>query len=171
MIVCLFSIWACYFFEMKPIFKNIPNHQKKIEWAKKNLGWDDVSVRSAETVKLPLATFATSFISMMATRSHGTNCFLMGEWSNASKSWWYYYIVAFGIKSTIPFLFLIGLSLLFIKRLDADRTAKICLTVPIAVFYLATMGDKAAAGIRYFLPTYPLMFILCGGFIAWSFKS
>ena len=87
------------------------------------------------------------------------------------KSWWVYYFVAFGIKNTVPMLILILLSFLGIRNIPADRLTKSILIVPIIFFFLVTLRDKAPAGIRYFLPIYPLFFVLCGGWAAGAWKQ
>ncbi len=167
--VCFLTIWAGYFFEMKPLLKNTPDPAKKIA-VYRSIGGEGL-VHFASEVPVPLSTFVSAFGSMMMTRVKGTNAFFMGEWSHSLKSWWEYYFVAFGIKNTIPFLIFIFLSLVLLGRLPANQLSKLFLLVPIAFFFLATLRDKAPAGIRYFLPVYPLFFILCGGWAAWAWEK
>jgi hypothetical protein len=167
--VCFLTVWAGYFFEMKPLLKHTPDPPKKTA-VYRSIGGERL-VRFADETPVPLSTFISAFGSMMMTRAKGTNAFLMGEWSHSQKSWWYYYIVAFAIKDTIPFIILVFLSLCCLSRIPTDRLTKIFFVVPIAVFFLATMRDKAQAGIRYFLPIYPLFFVFCGGWVAWAWKQ
>lgn len=167
-IVCFLTVWASYFFEVKPLLRNTPDPPKKIAFIK-NIGGDSL-VRLAETVPMPLTTFSSAFVSMMMTRAHGTNAYFMGEWSGGAKSWWNYYLTAFSIKNTIPFLILTLLSFFYLAKLPLDHASKLFLMVPILLFFAVTLRDRAQAGIRYFLPIYPLFFILCGGWIsvAWA---
>ncbi len=167
--ICFLTVWAGYFFEMKPLLKNTPDPPKKVALYRK-IGGERL-VRFANEVPVPLSTFVSAFASMMVTRARGTNAFLMGEWSNGLKGWWYYYFIAFAIKNTIPFLLLILLSLVWIQKIPTNRLAKYFLVLPIGFFFLATLADKAQAGIRYFLPVYPLFFILCGGWMAWVWRK
>ena len=169
LLVCFLTVWAGYFFEMKPLLKNTPDPVKKTE-IYRHIG-GELLVRFASEVPVPLSTFVSAFGSMMMTRVRGTNAFLMGEWSHGLKSWWYYYFVAFSIKSTVPFILLILLSLFFLGTIPADAVAKSVLLFPVALFFLLTLRDKAQAGIRYFLPVYPLLFVLCGGWVSWAWKQ
>ena len=166
--VCFLTVWAGYFFEVKPILKNTPDPQKKIEFLNR-IGGERL-VRFASDVPVPLATFENAFGSMLFTRSKGTNAYLMGEWSHGQKGWWHYYFIAFGIKNTIPTLILIFCAFFYLHAVLPERLAKICLLAPIVLFFALTLRDKAQAGIRYFLPIYPLFFILAGGFAAWALK-
>ncbi len=160
--VMLFTVWAGYFFELKPLLKNTPDPLKK-EAVYRRIGGEAL-VRFAKEVPVPLSTFSSAIVSMSYTRAQGTNAFLMGQWSR--DGWWYYYFVAFLIKNTIPFILIALISLLFIRKLGLDKITALVLLTPIIFFFVLTLRDKAQAGIRYFLPIYPLLFILGGGMAA-----
>ncbi len=167
--VCLFVVWAGYGFEIKPLLENTPDPPKKIA-VYRQIGGENL-VHFAEKVPVPLSTFVSAFSSMMFTRAKGTNAFFMGEWSHGTKSFWQYYFVAFVIKNTIPFLILILFSFFTMRSLSIDKVTQAALLTPVAFLFLVTTGDKAQAGIRYFLPIYPLLFVLCGGCVAWLWKN
>ncbi len=167
--VCLLTVWAGYFFQMKPLLKNTPDPLKK-EAFLRQIGGEPL-VMIARDVPLPLTTFASSIGSMVFTRAKGTNAFFLGEWSEGKKSWPQYYYAAFGVKNTLPFLLLILLALAGWKWLPLDRAARAVLLVPAVFFFIVTMPDRAQAGIRYFLPVYPLLMILAGSLIARAWSS
>jgi len=164
--VMLFTVWAGYFFELKPLLKNTPDPVKK-EAVYRRIGGEPL-VWFARNVPVPLSTFSSALVSMSHTRAQGTNAFLMGQWSR--EGWWYYYFVAFAVKNTLPFVLIALLSFLFIRKLALSRISMAVLVVPVVFFFLATLGDKAQAGIRYFLPIYPLLFILGGGLIVYLWQ-
>lgn len=164
--VCFLTVWAGYFFEVKPLLKNTPAPEKKIAEYQR-LGGETLA-RFAQKVPVPLSTFSSALVSMVYTRAAGTNAYLMGKWSK--EGWWHYYFTAFGIKNTIPFLILCLLSLLFLGKLGVSRTLGAVFLVPILFFFVLTLRDKAQAGIRYFLPIYPLFFVLAGGAAAFLWK-
>lgn len=161
------TVWAGYFFEMKPLLENTPAPEKKIAEYQRIGG--DALVRFAEKVPVPLSTFSSALVSMVYTRAAGTNAYLLGEWSR--EGWWYYYIVAFCVKNTIPSLILLLISIFTIGRMGISRTLAAVLIVPIIFFFIFTLGDKAQAGIRYFLPIYPLFFVLSGGAAGYLWKK
>ncbi len=166
LLFCFLTVWAGYFFEVKPLLKDTPDPLKKEAMYRKVGGEELLFI--AEKVPLPLSTFASAFVSMMYTRAAGTDAYLMGEWSR--NGWWYYYFVAFCIKNTIPLLLLSIISFILIPKLKLDRLTLFFFAVPVALFFTATLRDKAQAGIRYFLPIYPLLFVLCGGTADWLMK-
>lgn len=165
--ICLFTVWAGYFFEVKPVLQHTPDPPKKIEFLRK-IGGPEL-VKLGEEAPLPLATFFSAIVSMGITRANGCDAFLMGEWSRTG--WWYYYFVALLIKETIPFLILAFGGLIFVRRVGFNRLTAAVILVPLAVFFLATLRDKAQAGIRYFLPVFPSLFILGGAFAAYLWRQ
>lgn len=168
LVVLLMTVWAGYGFELKPLLENTPDPAKKAAVYESVGG--PAFLRFAETVPVPLSTFSSALVSMMVTRARGTHAFLMGQWSD--YGWWYYYYVAFAVKNTIAFLVLaLAGWLMQLGAWKQDRLRVAALTVPVVFFFLATMGDRAQAGIRYFLPVYPLFMIAAGGLGAWLWKK
>jgi len=85
--------------------------------------------------------------------------FLLGRTS--TKGWWYYFPLAFLIKTPIPFLTLILLSLLLIPRLPAFRMEKeLFLIAPLVAFLSVWMMGNINIGIRYLLSIHPFLFVL-----------
>ena len=167
--ICFFTVWAGYLFEIKPLLQHTPDPAKKEAMYEKVGGEPLLSF--AKDTPVPLSTFSSAVVSMTFNRSRETRSFLMGEWSNNGK--WYYYIVAFFIKNTIPFLVFCVASFFLIRKIALDRVTKSVFYTAIIFFFLITLKDKAQAGIRYFLPLYPLFFVLSGGAAAvlWQSKS
>ena len=93
--------------------------------------------------------------------------FLMGKFSYSG--WWYYYIVAFTLKTRIPslllFLWSLG-GLVFICRQRETATELVrrnfdsfSLIVFIGLFFVVTLGSRVDIGTRYILPIYAFMFV------------
>ena len=90
---------------------------------------------------------------------------LLGMYSQ--EGWWYYFPVAFGLKTTIPFLLLSVVSavwaLWILFRRRDERV--LVLLVPIFSFTALAMMASTNIGIRHLLPVYPFLFILSGAFL------
>lgn len=76
--------------------------------------------------------------------------------------WWYYFPVAFALKTTLPFLILSLASLTWatyraIKHRDA---ACFWLLLPFAIYTVFVLFSNIDIGVRYYLPAYPFLFIL-----------
>ena len=90
---------------------------------------------------------------------------LLGE--HSQHGWWYYFPVAFALKTTLPFLLLSAAALLWAVlslRRGADGRVLV-LVLPAALFTALLMMSTINIGVRYMLPAYPFLCILCGAFL------
>ena len=77
---------------------------------------------------------------------------------------WYYFPAAFAIKSTLPFLFLLGLAAWMIatRRMTGLREI-LFLTIPPAFHLAIAMSAGMNIGLRHILPMYPFLYVLGAG--------
>ncbi len=97
---------------------------------------------------------------------YGHQASLLGMYSE--RGWWYYFPVAFALKTTIPFLLISVAALAWaVWRGSKHRETKFwfCLA-PLAVYAALAMSSHINIGIRHLLPAYPFLFILAGGLLA-----
>jgi len=76
--------------------------------------------------------------------------YMLGE--KAQRGWFHYYIVAFFVKSPVPFL----LFIMLVVWMGRDRLQWIIL-VPLLIFLLYFGAVRLSRGVRYILPVYPLL--------------
>jgi len=156
--VCFLTIWAGYFFEVKPFLEDTPNPAKKIALIEKVGGAS--LVKFSKEVPIPLATFISGMTAMMTNRAQSLNAYLMGEWSRTG--WWYYYFIAFMIKNTIPLILLFLLSLVMLTRqkwrteFSLNRLTLCTLLIPIALFFSDHHGRQDAGRDPLFFAHLPL---------------
>ncbi|HEX8137892.1 MAG TPA: glycosyltransferase family 39 protein [Pyrinomonadaceae bacterium] len=95
----------------------------------------------------------------------GHSASLLGMYSQ--HGWWYYFPVAFALKTTLPFLLLSLASLGWaLYRLIARRErVLLILIVPLLIYTAFVMMSNINIGVRYFLPAYPFLFILGGALL------
>ena len=96
----------------------------------------------------------------------GRPAFLLGQVSETG--WWYYFPVAFALKTTIPFLLasIGGFVWSVFQVLSQKRYVLLYAVVP-AVLYLAlTMTSHLNIGVRHLLPMFPFVAINGAGFIS-----
>jgi 4-amino-4-deoxy-L-arabinose transferase-like glycosyltransferase len=95
--------------------------------------------------------------------------FLMGMYS--SKGWWYYYLIAFAIKTPIPILILLLLSFVFYKKHPrSDFLKQAFLLVPVFVYFFFFSVMPICIGLRYILPVFPFLFVQAGMVAGIQFK-
>lgn len=90
---------------------------------------------------------------------------LLGMYSRTG--WWYYFPVAFALKTSLPFLLLSLASLAWaarewIKKHDARF---LWLLAPFATYTIFVLFSRIDIGVRYYLPAFPFLFILGGALL------
>ena len=83
--------------------------------------------------------------------------YLMGQFS--TEGWWYYFLVAYLIKTPIPMLLLIPLAFWHWRKQGGEWFHEVFLLLPILSFTFLISALANPLGVRYLLPIYPLLFI------------
>jgi 4-amino-4-deoxy-L-arabinose transferase-like glycosyltransferase len=86
----------------------------------------------------------------------GRNSFLLGAYS--SNGWWYYFAVAFAVKTPLPTLILIGASFVFVGRRGTWRSTS-HLIIPVVIYFAICLASPFDIGYRHLLPAIPCLFI------------
>jgi hypothetical protein len=96
---------------------------------------------------------------VMVHNRDGHAASLLGQYG--SKGWWYYFPVAFSLKTTIPFLLLsiAGLGWALYQLLMKKDNRFVWLLVPFSIYCALSMSTHINIGIRHFLPNYSFLFI------------
>jgi hypothetical protein len=82
--------------------------------------------------------------------------------------WWYYFPVAFALKTTVPFLLTSIAAICWgLWRIvkHRDRTP-IFVLAPFFLFTALVMASTINIGVRFYLPAYPFLFIMSGALLA-----
>lgn len=111
-------------------------------------------------VKILPESYLYGVLGSLAGAGAGKPAFLMGEYS--VTGWWYYFIVAFLIKTPLPAIILLSASLLYVSREREGLKKALYLTVPAAVIFIVFSVQKVNIGLRHVLPAYPFLFALLG---------
>jgi 4-amino-4-deoxy-L-arabinose transferase-like glycosyltransferase len=86
----------------------------------------------------------------------GHSGYLFGAWSDAG--WWYYYPVAFALKTPIPLLAVVVVALIFLLRqIRIRRADELVPWIAATMFFALAMLNKMNIGVRHLLPVYGLL--------------
>ena len=86
-----------------------------------------------------------------------------------SEGWWYYFLWAFVIKTPIPFLIILFLSVWGSKKSGLVSTDRLFIFLPVAVFLFVASWKAHNIGVRYILPIYPFLILFVGGWLSDKF--
>jgi 4-amino-4-deoxy-L-arabinose transferase-like glycosyltransferase len=90
--------------------------------------------------------------------SSGHEAYLNGAWSNSG--WWYYFPLAFAMKTPLTFLIFVGIGSALAVRFRRElRFGELAAWAGAGVYLLCMMQSKANLGVRHILAVYPLLSI------------
>ncbi|MBN1889217.1 MAG: phospholipid carrier-dependent glycosyltransferase [Thermoflexales bacterium] len=124
-------------------------------------------------IPLPAASHLIPLARLFAHQSAGHSTFLWGH--NSQMGWWYYFPIAFALKTPLPTLILAWISVLLlataaielwrIKSLDKlgelGKSTLVLLAFPIT-YFAAAMLSTVNLGYRHLLPVLPFVFVFAG---------
>ena len=162
----LFLVNAAYYFQRPAL------EASDVRWvAMKSpalLGFVTTFVRLASYLVPTYYLFGVYNIELHNHFGHATS--LLGQYSDLG--WWYYFPVAFALKTTIPFLLLaiagLGWSVWRFVRRDWRF---LWIVVPVGIYLAISLTSHINIGIRHFLPVYPFLFIAGGALLAQLLKA
>jgi hypothetical protein len=87
------------------------------------------------------------------------------------RGWWYYFPIAFALKTSIPFLLLslTAISWSLWRIAQGDRAFRPAV-IPLGIYSALAMTSGINIGIRHFLPAYPFLLMLSGALLAAIYK-
>jgi hypothetical protein len=161
-----FLIWAVYGFRFDAIPGGLP---------RLHLDW----VMPAENSPLrPLVTFITNhqifpeawiYGQLYAFKYLQRKAFLLGQIS--ADGFWSYFPVVFAVKTPLPTLILLVVSVWMLVRGRIDRKQGFFLLVPVIAYFSFAVWSRMNIGLRHILPIYPFLFVLIGGAAAALWRS
>jgi hypothetical protein len=161
-VIILFLVNAAYYFQ-HPVLA-----ESDVRWVEMKtpalLGFVTTTVRLLSKIVPTYYLFGVYNIELHNHFGHATS--LLGQYNELG--WWYYFPVAFALKTTLPFLLLAVAGLAWsIWRLAAKRDARfLWIVVPVGIYLAISLSSHINIGIRHFLPVYPFLFIAAGGLLA-----
>ena len=153
-------IWAVYDFRYAPSpaqagwrfhFEDDPSLQQRTPLLAKAAGWID-------SHRLLPNAYTEGFLLGQA-KAQVRGAFLAGRYS--LKGWWYYFPVAFLIKTPVSLVLLLIAGLVICaKRRGTFLRDEIFLLMPIVCCLGAAMAAKLNIGLRHILPIYPFVLLM-----------
>jgi len=106
--------------------------------------------------------YVLGFDGAKAISEHGEfGSYLLGRWSE--HGWWYYNLVALGVKLPLAILLLLAMAGPFWWRSRIDRIELLSMLVPLATLVLLfSTASNLNIGLRHVLPALPFLFLLLG---------
>jgi hypothetical protein len=166
-VVSILTIDGAYFFQLRRL---APWDGQFIQEAFSPVATPLTASVNALSYFLP-ADFVLGILRQLVHNRVGHPAGLLGMYSRTG--WWYYFPVAFTLKTTIPFLILSLATLGWsawqvIKKREVNR---LWMLGPFVIYTVFVLFSHIDIGVRYYLPAYSFLCILGGALLAALFKS
>ena len=117
------------------------------------------------SIPVPAASHLIPLERVRADLSAGRTTFLMGEYSE--RGWWYYFLVAFVLKTPLPTLILMFVAIVIFARTKrpADWDTLSLVAFPL-LYFASALVQPFNIGYRHLLPILPFLFVFIGVQIA-----
>ncbi len=117
--------------------------------------------------------YIVGFKDVLTHSTAGHPAYLLGM--NSQEGWWYYFIVAFFVKTPIPtiLLFLAAFFVFFKTRLKEwhEMRNDLFLLVPAGLYFLSFVVNDINIGLRHILPVYPFLFVFTGSLTVFNWDA
>jgi len=157
-------VWADYRFETGTVL----GEGRQLSWLDEQLEgsrWEPVVSYLFRELPVPAPKYIYGLSVKYTHTEAGRPAFLMGELSE--EGWWYYFLVAFLIKTPIPLLiFLAVAAILTVARRASFWGREAFLLVPALTWFGVNSSSGFNLGYRHLLPVLPFLFAFAGQAVA-----
>jgi hypothetical protein len=151
-------LWAVYGFQVRPLLPHESTHPVLDRWIPGN----GVTLRRAvytlaENLPVPAPAYFDELAWLLRYSKAGHPSYLLGQYGQTG--WWYYFPVAFVLKTPVPTLLLLMCALYLSLRHPDQAHDEYFLLVPMALFFGASVFSSIDIGYRNLLPVLPLAYV------------
>ncbi|HET6446498.1 MAG TPA: phospholipid carrier-dependent glycosyltransferase [candidate division Zixibacteria bacterium] len=112
-------------------------------------------------ITLPMPTYWAGIEQILSLSGGGRPAYLFGEFS--ITGWWYYFPIAFAVKTPLILLLLIVVSSILLLWERQSRAKAAFLLIPVLLYFIISMQSALNIGYRHLLPILPFLVILISG--------
>ena len=154
-------LWAAYGFRYSARPGNQPMRPSLTDYAQDlSRPIEKWSILSAARWRLVPESYLFGLVDVRVVADN-TSSYLFGK--AYAHGLWYYFPIAFLIKSSLTLLVLLAIALGMIALGRVERWREVLfLVIPPAFYFVVAMTSRLNIGIRHILPIYPFLFILAG---------
>ena len=156
--VAYVTIWGVYGFRYQSTYE----FYTPLIWMKFQGSALEPVVTAIRNLKLLPETYLYSLTAALSGSGTKRSAFLMGM--HSITGWWYYFPVAFLIKTPLTTLvfFFISIVLAIKKRAELSLSRHLFVLLPILIFFIVMSTQSINIGIRHILPVFPFVIAMAG---------
>jgi len=162
--VALFIIWGGFRFTLSSITSKDLRPHEAIDRVIGSKGlFHDIGTDILEAPVLPAIEFFGGIYEAVYHNEIGHKSYLLGE--RSTKGWWYFFLVALGVKTPIPFIIFTFIGFFFLFKQALQQKYWVALEPAICAVSIligCILVGNIDIGVRHVLPVYPLFAITAG---------
>jgi 4-amino-4-deoxy-L-arabinose transferase-like glycosyltransferase len=112
--------------------------------------------RFGKALRVPAHPYLMGVYDVVKHNADGHQSYLLGQ--HSQTGWWYYFPVAFAVKTPTAVLLISVLALFAVFRKDKLWFRWVVLLLPAVIYFCLSMTSGINIGIRHLLPIYPFLF-------------
>ena len=123
-------------------------------------GKSELIENAAYTLLMPVpiaGKYLEGLSDVLQKSKSGHMAYLMGEYNRTG--WRYYFLIAFLVKTPIPTILFIILTIVFLRRVKHHSFNEFFLTLPIIFYFIVLSLGHINIGLRHILVIYPFIFV------------
>jgi 4-amino-4-deoxy-L-arabinose transferase-like glycosyltransferase len=163
MLAMLLLIWAGYRFSISSVTDAAARPHPTIDRLFGTSGsLHNLAYSAAESPLIPAPAFFRGLAALRGKEAIGHKGYLLGQ--IRVNGWWYFFLVALAVKTTLPFLVLIVAGIIYLGKsawLERNWITGAPMVAALALL-LVSMPSHINIGLRHILPIYPLLALIGG---------
>ena len=161
--IMFLTIWAAYGFQFQTIKSTLPEHYTGVVYQKlekiENGMLKGLGPYIFEEVPVPFPSFMAYLGNVFRNADRGVTGYFFGQVFEPKEKPLYYFITAFLIKTPIPTLFFLLLTLIFLSQIRSKKSTELLIVLPLMLLFLLLSINKQSYALRHMLVIYPLLFL------------
>jgi hypothetical protein len=169
--VCLSAVAVFVLVNAAYLFQRSRLAQQDSIWISANAGSPPTLLLLNSLSKLVPTYYLFGICTVFVHNRQGHPSALLGSYG--SSGWWFYFPVAFALKTSLPFLLLTVSGVVWAVWVTITKREKFLLPLLLAIALYLGMAifSHINIGVRHIAPIFPFLFLLTGAFLDWVLKT
>ena len=170
-------VFIFYGFQFQTIESTLPDHYKERAYQEIDKKFDGknwikkTGLFFFEKVPVPAANYLTGLGTAGFYSTTGFKGYLLGKVYDTGNKPWYYFIIVVLVKTPLPTLIFLFLSIYFFRRIKSKNILdELFLILPAIFLFLPFMLNQISVDLRHILTIYPFIFVFVSKIVNLKFK-
>ncbi len=158
-------IFMIYGFQFQTISSTLPSHYLDRAYEEIDKNFPNIALKNTalfvfEKVPIPAPSYFTAIGDVIYFSKTGYRGFLFGKLIEPRQKNWYYFFIVVLVKTPIPLLILMIMSIMLFKKVRSDRLSnELFLFIPIFLLFVTFLFNSISYDLRHILTIFPFILV------------